>query len=106
MPEARIGLREFNRHVKFSALGRRDELDRAFARLIRSGVPHGNDLILKESGSRFDERAVRVHDNRSGGFIEGLLIRALPFQDHGRLNQNPLAASPTRVGIHYREPFG
>lgn len=105
MPEFGIGTREFQRHMKFSSLSGRDDLDNAFAHLIGPRVSQGEDLAWIQRGSRFHERAMRIYNDRLRRFVEGGIVRQTTFQVHGRLDKEPLAAPPSLRGVHYAAPF-
>src|ERR1700688_4495167 len=77
-PEARIGIREFERRIKFLGLFGCDQLYCAFDFLARPHVLQGDDLALIQRDGHFHESAMRIYDNRVSFFTEGL-IGQYPF---------------------------
>lgn len=93
MPEAWIGLRKFERRIKFSGAGGRDQLDFAIAFLGGPDIFKAYDLALVQRGAHLHQGAMRVQNDGMSLFREDGLIGPLPFHDHAHLKKQPLAAS-------------
>jgi hypothetical protein len=103
VPKARIGIREFERGIKFPGARGCDQLDCAFAFLPRPHVLQDDDLALIQGNAHFYEGPMCIHDDGVSFFIEGGQIGQFSFDDHANLKKQALAASLSRDGFHYSE---
>jgi hypothetical protein len=91
-PKFGRGHDEFNGHLRLAHEAGAEARDAAEQFFLRATVLYANDLLKRYGSGEQDQRAVRVHNDGVGLFLDGVLLGVLEAHQYGNANVNAFAA--------------